>query len=206
VTGVALLHVAAGYALVTGLAATYIEQVMPVFAARNYPVEQPPPPTQPKPKPSPATDIQQTRVATPKPPLDLSASDAQAIIEIKLPPIQPPLGDTIRTDPPAPSTPTFPPQRAKPRGDPGGWATTNDYPARDLREGNQGPTRFSLVIGPDGRVQSCAIVRSSGFPGLDKATCDNVSRRARFDPATDGGGNRVTGTYSGSIRWVIPQD
>ena len=75
----------------------------------------------------------------------------------------------------------------------------------DLREGNQGVTQFTLTIGADGKVQSCMVTASSGFPGLDKATCDNVSRRARFEPATDGSGNRVGGTYSNRIRWEIPQ-
>jgi len=55
-------------------------------------------------------------------------------------------------------------------------------------------------------VQSCTVTTTSGFPGLDKATCDNVGRRARVEPATDSSGNAVHGTYSGSIRWVIPQD
>ena len=79
-----------------------------------------------------------------------------------------------------------------------------DEKARDLREGNQGVTGFRLQIGPDGRVEACTVTSSSGHPGLDEAACDNISRRARFEPATDGAGNRVRGTYAGSIRWVIP--
>jgi protein TonB len=47
---------------------------------------------------------------------------------------------------------------------------------------------------------------SSGSPDLDQATCDNVRRRARFAPATDGEGNPTTGSYTNSIRWVIPKD
>jgi protein TonB len=106
---------------------------------------------------------------------------------------------------PTPS-PSFTPRLATPRNAPGGWATPSDYPARDLREGNQGVTRFRLTVGADGRVQDCTVTASSGFPSLDRATCDNVSRRARFEPATDGEGNRAAGSYSGSIRWRIPQD
>ncbi|RZK01317.1 MAG: energy transducer TonB [Novosphingobium sp.] len=103
-------------------------------------------------------------------------------------------------------TQTFAPRAAKPRNAPGGWATTNDYPARDLREGNQGVTRFSLAIDANGRVQSCTVITSSGHPGLDQATCEKVSRRAQFEPATDGEGKRVASTYTSAIRWRIPQD
>ena len=111
--------------------------------------------------------------------------------------------DTFRDPPPKP--PAFIPRAATPRNAPGLWATPSDYPARDLREGNQGVTRFRLAIGSDGRVTGCAVIASSGFPSLDAATCDKVSRRARFDPATDETGARVPGSYSGSIRWVIPE-
>jgi protein TonB len=126
------------------------------------------------------------------------------MLDIPPPPFPPPGGDVAPVDPPPP--PIVPPRGARPHGNPGLWASTADYPTRELRDGDQGTTRFSLTIGTDGRVQSCTVTTSSGFPGLDKATCDNVSRRARFEPATDGSGTRVPGTYSGSIRWVIPQD
>ena len=41
--------------------------------------------------------------------------------------------------------------------------------------------------------------------GLDRATCDNVARRARFEPATDASGANVAGSYANNIRWVIPK-
>ena len=100
--------------------------------------------------------------------------------------------------------PLFTPRAARPIGNPASWVSTNDYPARDLREGNQGTTGFALTVGTDGRVVACQVARSSGFPGLDKATCDALSRRARFTPASDANGAKVTGRYASSIRWVIP--
>ena len=106
-------------------------------------------------------------------------------------------------EPPRP--PQFAPRAVRPLGRPSAWATSNDYPARDLREGNAGVTGFRLTIGSDGKVQSCTVTASSGFPGLDRATCDNVSRRARFEPATDGSGAKVPGSYAINIRWVIPE-
>jgi periplasmic protein TonB len=101
--------------------------------------------------------------------------------------------------------PSFTPRSPTARGKPGTWATPNDYPGRDLREGNQGVTGFRLTIGADGRVQNCEVTKSSGHPGLDTATCDKVRARARFDPATDDSGAKVTGTYTNAIRWEIPE-
>ncbi len=99
------------------------------------------------------------------------------------------------------------PKRPKPvpKGNPGNWANANDYPSSDLNKENEGTTGFSVTVGPDGRVTSCSVTRSSGHPGLDSATCKNIQRRARFDPALDGDGNPTSGTWGSSVRWVIPK-
>lgn len=112
-------------------------------------------------------------------------------------------GDVMIEDPPK-LPPAFPPRAARPRNAPGLWATADDYPAGDLRAGRHGVTRFRLSIGTDGRVRGCEVIASSGSPTLDAATCDKVSRRARFDPAMDETGAQVAGSYAGAIRWVIP--
>ena len=54
-------------------------------------------------------------------------------------------------------------------------------------------------------MSQCAIVRSSGFRGLDAAACSAVKKRARFRPATDENGQKVAGSYSNSVRWQIPR-
>jgi periplasmic protein TonB len=117
------------------------------------------------------------------------------------PPAPPP--PPIVIAPPAPPPPSVPPKAATPRGNPGNWATTNDYPSRALREEREGTTGFRVTIGTDGRVTDCQITSSSGHADLDQATCDNVRRRARFNPATEDG-QPTTGTYSNRVRWVIP--
>ena len=92
-----------------------------------------------------------------------------------------------------------------PRGNPGNWANTNDYPSRALQQEREGIVGFRTTIDPNGRVIDCQIISSSGHPDLDQATCTNVTRRARFDPAVDEDGNAVTGTYSNRVRWQIPK-
>ena len=91
-----------------------------------------------------------------------------------------------------------------PAGNPGLWATTNDYPLKALRDEIEGTSAFSVTVGPDGHVTECQIIASSGSPDLDQATCMNVTRRARFDPAMDAKGNPVSGSYQNRVRWQIP--
>lgn len=93
---------------------------------------------------------------------------------------------------------------AKPSGNPGGWATTNDYPPSALAGMREGTTGFRVTVSADGRVSKCEITSSSGVEELDEATCANVTRRARFMPALDNKGNPTTGTYRNRITWRVP--
>ena len=56
-------------------------------------------------------------------------------------------------------------------------------------------------VGQASRVR----VRVEVYPGLDAATCDKLARRAKFDPASDETGAAVPGTYTGAVRWQIPE-
>jgi periplasmic protein TonB len=102
-----------------------------------------------------------------------------------------------------PSRAAFTPKAPKPRGRPGEWVTRNDYPAQDLREGNEGTVHFRLGVGAEGRVTSCTVIGSSGFPRLDAAACAKLTQRGKFDPATDENGVKVAGTWYNAVRWSI---
>jgi TonB family protein len=92
----------------------------------------------------------------------------------------------------------------KPRNNPGLWVNTIDYPTRSLRDEEEGTSSFRLSVGPDGLVKACAITASSGSALLDAATCSNITRRARFEPALDIEGNPTVGSYSNRVAWRIP--
>lgn len=197
---VALLHVLVGYALVTGLAYEAVQQVVKkvttVDIKKDEPKKEPPPP--PK------------KVAAPPP---IVAPPPKINVNVTPPPVQtvvtpPPAAPVVPIiAPPAPvPAPRVQPKPASPKGNPGNWATTNDYPTRALREEREGTTGFRVTVGPDGRVTGCSVTSSSGSPDLDDATCANVTRRARFNPATDGEGQPTAGSYSSRVRWVIPKD
>ncbi|MEJ6011236.1 TonB family protein [Novosphingobium aquae] len=102
-----------------------------------------------------------------------------------------------------PTRAAFTPTPPKPKGRPGEWVSRNDYPAQDLREGNEGTVRFRLGVSADGKVTSCTVTGSSGFPRLDAAACAKLSQRGRFDPGTDENGAKTAGTWYSSVRWSI---
>jgi TonB family protein len=96
-----------------------------------------------------------------------------------------------------------PPEAATaiPAGNPGDWVTSGDYPARALAEGREGKAGFNLVVNSKGRPEICTIISSSTHADLDKATCDALMKRARFD--SDAGSNALR-NYRSNVRWKIP--
>jgi protein TonB len=101
-------------------------------------------------------------------------------------------------------TPTFTPHGARPRNDPLGWLSTDDYPRASLVDGVEGTAAYRLIVGTNGRVSACEVTRSTGNDQLDQATCKFILRRARFEAATDETGAKVLGNYTGTVRWEIP--
>lgn len=199
---VAMLHVAGLWAIANGLSFEYVREQILNLPTTNYPAE-PPPQTQPEPpRPEPA-DTNETRI-TPADPLVTRPGTTV----FALPPLDPPqLPDLVIPDP-GPTFepgPRFEPIGARPAGRPGLWVTTNDYPTSDIRQGNEGTVAFRLAIDAGGKATRCEIVRPSGHPGLDAATCAKLTQRARFEPARDASGARVAGSYAGTVRWEIPE-
>ena len=204
---VALLHLALGYALVTGLAYEGFKQVVKkvttVDIKKDEPKKEPPPP--------PKKMAAAPPIVAPPPKINVSNVSPPVTTVTTPPPPAPPVlvvapPGPAAAPPPPPPAPKFSPKAAQPKGNPGSWATTNDYPTRALREEREGVTGFRVTVGTDGRATGCDVTSSSGSADLDQATCSNVMRRARFTPATDGEGNPTTGSYSSRVRWVIPKE
>jgi TonB family protein len=79
-----------------------------------------------------------------------------------------------------------------------------DYPPKSLVANEQGVVAFKVEVLANGKARNCEIVSGSGFPALDKATCDQVVTRATFAPATNASGKSVNSTLMGSMSWKIP--
>ena len=104
--------------------------------------------------------------------------------------------------PPAPPTPS--PTFTQAREISGG-ITADDYPAAALRAEQQGTVRVRYDIGVDGRVAACTVMASSGSAALDSATCQLLTRRYRYRPATRGG-VPVASSMTRRITWRLPED
>lgn len=201
---VLLLHAFMGYALVTGLAFEAVQKVKKSLTSIDVKEEEPP--EEEEPPPEPEKQIEPPIVSPP--PLVTTVSPPPTVRTVATPPPFVPIVPTAA--PPAPPAPPPPPPVAKrpnpiPRGNPGNWANANDYPSRALQQEREGTTGFRVTVDANGRVTDCVITSSSGHSDLDDATCKNIERRGRFQPALDHNGNETTGTWSNRVRWQIPK-
>lgn len=107
--------------------------------------------------------------------------------------------------PPEPSRPEAVPPPVRARANLVSLFSSDDYPARAIRNEEQGTVQFRVTIAPDGLVSDCTVIASSGSPSLDRASCAIVSERARFEPARDANGQRVGDSLTTRVRWELPE-
>src|SRR5688500_18695935 len=150
---VALIHVALGYALITGLAYSAIKKA--VERVTTVDIEEPEPEEEPPPPPPPDEVMPPPPVAPP-PPLNISTTPPQIqTVETPPPPAPVVVRPSLPPPPPPPPPPAAPPKAAQPRGNYNSWATTEDYPGRALRDEREGTTAIRVTVSPDGRVSNC---------------------------------------------------
>lgn len=199
---VALIHVILGYTLITGLAYSAVKNV--VERVTTIDIEEPEPEPEEEPPPPPEQEVAPPPpVVAPPPPINIAPRPPDIRNEATPPPPRPP---EPRPAPPAPApapAPPPPPSQARPvqRDGFNRWAARiqEAYPARAIRQEIEGNVGVSVVIGADGRVQSCSVTASSGESVLDEAACAGMQRYARYDPALNDAGQPTTGRDSLTI-------
>lgn len=77
------------------------------------------------------------------------------------------------------------------------------YPKRALAAREQGSVGFRVKIDASGQPTECQVTKSSGFPLLDKETCDLITLRAVFKRAEGITGSQVS-THDGVVNWKLP--
>ena len=212
-TAVITIHALMGLALVTGLTVSGSiikdKDITAIFIPKDIP--KPPEPT-PTAQPTQSTPSSRP-IVTPQPPIDANRpnSNVDTTTEI-IPagPIEYKPGERVSLDPTPAATASpepkgFDPVAAKPRNDPSRWLSNNDYRPSWARQELTGTARFRLEIAATGKVTGCTVTGSTGHPELDQATCSLVTRRAKFEPARGKQGEPVSGTYSGSVAWRLPE-
>ena len=202
---------AIGALMVIGLAVTVVapEPDETMTGWQLDPVIPPPPPEDIPPQSSSSQSQQTTQVVEvtptrPESPITLPVGPTAPIGEL------PNLGDDLVGVTPVKFgipeiTPAVEPIAASPRGAASQWITNDDYRTSWINRGYEGRATFALTIDTRGRVSDCRITGSTGHAALDQATCRLLERRARFNPAQDSSGNIVSGTYSNSVTWQIPE-
>lgn len=208
---VGAIHAVIGYGLIVGLAPGIFDRPEPGrVIGKQIPLPPPPPP--------PEVEPQQTDISQPTSPPIFTPPSAQDInpnpveldtTTIVLPPVTPfeyrPAPSGVPKPLSSATASSFDPVAVKPRNDPGAWVTTNDYRSSWINRELTGTAGFKVEVGANGRAVSCLITRSSGHDVLDKATCDLISKRARFEPARNSKGDKVAGSYSSSVLWQLPE-
>ncbi len=79
-----------------------------------------------------------------------------------------------------------------------------NYPPRARAAGEQGRVFFKISLDRDGRLRSCEVTRSSGFPRLDEETCELLVAHGEFKPVKDDAGRLVKQpVHHGAINWEL---
>lgn len=193
---VVLIHLAVGYALVTGLAYSATKKL--IERVTTVDVEEPEPEPE-EPPPPPPDEVMPPPPVAPPPPINVSTTP---------PPIQ-----TVTTPPPpAPvipiaAPPPPPPSQARgvsPRNQ-RSWASRiqQNYPSRAVRDGTEGTVGVAVTVNAEGRVSACSVTSSSGSSILDRAACDGMERYARFEPALNAAGNPISASWSTRIVYQL---
>ena len=81
-------------------------------------------------------------------------------------------------------------------------AVLEAYPRASMSAGEEGLVGFRIGLYDNGRVRSCVVTESSGYPRLDRATCDLLVS-TRFKPVR-AGGQRIASRHEGKIAWLLP--
>ena len=212
---VALIHLAVGYAFVTGLAYQYVKKVNEKLT--TFEVETPPPPPPDIPPPPPPPDQPQQVTPPPvvsPPPIVQNPNPPPVVVQsVQTPPPSAPMVPIAAPPAPVPPAPVAAPpspprvsQAAVARGNPGQYFGADAYPAEAIRAEAQGRVVARLSISADGRVSDCSVTTSSGNSSLDTTTCRIARSRVRYSPAKDENGNAIASTATLPVRWILPSD
>jgi len=192
---VILFHVAALWALQSGLIHRAVEIIVPAEIIAEL-IEPPVPKVEPPPKPKPPVPVKQpvrkVEPVLPPPPMPVAIADptpapnAPTGVTTPQPPA-PPIAAPVAAAPAAPVAPPPPPKVELPSSDADYLQNPKPaYPPISKRLGEQGKVVVRVLIGVDGVAQRAEIRQSSGFDRLDQAALTTV-QRWRYVPGKRGG-------------------
>lgn len=81
-------------------------------------------------------------------------------------------------------------------------AASPEYPASEVRRGNEGLSRLAVCLDTSGRVTSASLSQASGHPILDRAALNWVRNR-KFTPAKVDGAPQAVCGHSVDYEWKL---
>lgn len=190
--GVVAFHVAALWALQTGLLRRAVEMVVPVEILSQMvtppapPKVEPPPPAPPPPQPKPQPVVKKAPTPPPAPQpvaiADPTPAPAAPTGVVEPQPPAPPVAAPV-----APPAPPAPPRVELPSSDADYLQNPKPtYPAMSRRLREEGTVIVRVMIGADGQPQRAELKKSSGFERLDRDAIAYVMK-CRYKPGTVNG-------------------
>lgn len=154
---VVLLHLALGYALVTGLARRVVEVIkQPIETKIIEEIKKPPPDVPPPPPP---------KLAAPPPPFIPPPEINIQVPQVQTQPtittvttVKPPPGPTVMAPPAPPAKPAGPPVRKEFKA---AYRVEPQFPRQALREGMSGRVVAHVYVEPNGSVSDVKIISST---------------------------------------------
>ncbi len=210
--GVVAFHVAALWAIQSGLLQRAVEIIVPVAIMSEF-IEPPRPKVEPPPPPVPPTPVKRTITKAPTlppPPMPVAIPDPTPAPNaptgsLEPQPPAPPIAAPVvvaaapaaaPAAPPAPVRVELPSSNADYLQNP-----KPAYPYMSKRLGEQGKTTINVLIGIDGLPKEAKIKQSSGFERLDQAALETVMRW-RYVPGKRAG-VAVPMAFDVPINWVL---
>lgn len=207
---VVVFHVAALWALQSGLLRRAVEIIVPAEILSEIieppkPKVVPPPPAPPVPVKQPV--IRKSEPVLPPPPQPVAIADptpapnAPTGVTTPQPP-PPPIAAPVAVAPEPPAAPPPPPKIELPSSDAEYLQNPKPaYPTLSRKLGETGQVVHSVLIGIDGKPVSATLVKSSGFTRLDEAARTAVMNW-RYVPGKRNGVPTAM-SFSVPINWVL---
>jgi protein TonB len=219
IAGVAAVHVALAFVILTGLNVRTVRQAVERLTTVNIVEPPPPPPVQPPPKPAPkpeatkkpqgaaARKAEPTPVVAPQPKLPMPSPIPAARVAGT--------GSSAKSGAGVSGTGTGAGEAGNGPGGGGDFAgftparRVTRIPDREygrlastgIRSGSVGVT---VRVNSDGSVSNCRVARSSGDRSIDALMCQLTVQYIRFDPAHDPDGRPVAQDVTFFPNWWRP--
>lgn len=183
---VGFIHVALLYALATGLAVRFVEQIPQVLQVNVIDRQQPQTVQPAAPPPAPELVAPQSVPQIPVPQIVIAhAPTAPHVITAVT--VEKPISVASHSSLPVIPIEAVPAIAPTPARGIEGTHTTPPYPPISVRLGEEGTVRLRIALDSSGRVHAVNVLKTSGSERLDNAALSWVAKHWRYAPATHAG-------------------